>query len=167
MTKTITTYFLTAFLCLIVFSSFGQTDTANKGRSFSFDHYHIENIQFIIKTDILLPIISAINKRTTSTFTGEFCFNQRHSIQVTGLHSAYSITGRKDFSLQIISEYKFCNYSPPLILKSFLNEQCFVNENLTSCFSAQTKPVSLLKNISHRNSHHTQSRIRRTQANDT
>jgi hypothetical protein len=86
---------------------FAQQDTINEGTSFSIGPYQIENFQFIIKTDILLPVISRIENRTMSAFTAEFCFNQRHSIQFTGLFNAYSFKGKSDYSRQFIAEYKF------------------------------------------------------------
>jgi hypothetical protein len=90
--------------CSIIY---GQQDTTNNTKNFIYKDFKIEKIQFLIKTDILSIIISAIEGKTAASFTGEICFNHRHSIQFTGLNKAYSTISRKDFTVEIIPEYKF------------------------------------------------------------
>jgi hypothetical protein len=95
--------FLT-FNCAIIY---GQQDTSKKSRNFIYKNLKIENIQFVIKTDLLGPVISLIDKRRMNTLTGEICFNNKHSIQLTGLYNNYQSRFESEFILDIIPEYKF------------------------------------------------------------
>lgn len=65
------------------------------------------NLKFDIKLDLLLPIVSAFERRTTNALSLEVCFLKRFGLQVTTLFSGYSGKDRKETSLQFIPEYRF------------------------------------------------------------
>ena len=82
----------------------GQTiDTISKMRKL----INQRDVKFIIKTNILPPIISAFKKQLTYTYSFEICINKRLSVQTTGLFTSYHKQQRHESSDEIIADLKY------------------------------------------------------------
>jgi len=62
----------------------------------------------VIKTDVLMPTIGILNKPPYMlSLTAEKLFNNKHSIQITGIYAWVNKESRKYTTTQVIPEYKF------------------------------------------------------------
>ena len=104
MKRQLPTFTFTVLFMLTALAVIGQrADTTGKIRQF----INKNDIKFIVKTDILLPTISAFEKHLTYTYSFELCFNKRLSSQATGLFSNFHNQQRQESSDQIIEDIKF------------------------------------------------------------
>lgn len=65
------------------------------------------DIKFILKTNIIPPVISAINNRISTSFIVEYCFMKRYSVQGEWVSSSYNSASTKESSDIIIAGFKY------------------------------------------------------------
>ena len=104
MTRTFILFCLLTFGCENIYS---QKDTTAVKKNWIKKVITKYDIHIIPKADILLPIISHFDNRSSYAVTAEICLLNRYSLEGTGMNSFYTGSDKKESSFQIIYDAKY------------------------------------------------------------